>query len=538
MKYLLVCLLMLSGIASQNYSNAATFNDTLKCRQYLRSGYAKMNANNVEEAIADYTKAIGYNPNSWIAYQYRGYAYKAAKKYTEALEDFSKAIAINNKDVRSYRGRGDAKQFNGDYKDAITDYNSALFYNLPDTSYESLIGRAYCYYKLRKFKESIQDYSLVIARYGSEYPSAYFKRGMAYLDSKDYKKAEDDFSVYLAINGTEPYAAYYQRGVSYLHQLKPDYAIYDFRLYLKTQSPDPLLYHYLALAHALKKDSINAREYYQRSIEKDLGGNVSYIYSEWARLEYDWGYYQLSAVLSQRSIANAKKRKESVDPLWYYTYGLALVKIKDTVHALESFKNAVDLKSDYYSAYEERVKLVGSKASYALQNSKDLTIMIDLVRGNEDKAKLYAARSYVKMSAKDNVGSKNDIDKAIELDPGNALFYIDRVNNCIHSIDRKISDEARRNMFNDINNSIYLNNAMWQSYFFKAILLSFFGNKKSACDTIVVSNQYGLEITEEFKNEVCKGKINTSGKLILQVDKYFTRGICDILPLKPVLVSE
>jgi|GEM_PF-6543013 len=508
--------------------------DTNLCRQYIRSGYAKMSIDSVDRAIEDYTKAILYNPAGWLAYQYRGYAYKAAKKYTEALADFSKALLINSKDIRSYRGRGDSKQLIGEYDNAIKDYNAALYYSLPDTSYEALIGRAFSYYKLKKYTESVRDYNIIIRRFGEKYPPAYFKRGMAYMESGNYDKAELDFSTYLAINGTEPFAAYYQRGISNLRQFKPDNAIYDFKLYLKSQAPDPLLYHYMALAHALKKDSVNAREYYKRSIESDLGGNVSYIYSEWARVEYDWGHYNFSADLSRKSILNAKKMKESIDPLWYYTFSLALIKIQDTTLALECMKSALAINNEYYNIYEERAKLLASKVTASHEVIQDLTKMIILVEGNEDKARLYAACALIKKNAKDFIGAQEDIHRAIEFNPNNAFYYIDQIRYYILRKGKKYSEEDKSFLLDNANEAIRINSRLGQAYLTKSILLSFFGDKKQACENNQSANTYGIALEESIKIDLCTVRLNNK-KMNMLFNEFLSQPFEQLLPYNPVL---
>jgi len=62
---------------------------------YYNRGVAYGESGKVEEAIADYTKAVELNPESAEAYYNRGIAYGKSGKVEEAIADYTKAIELN-----------------------------------------------------------------------------------------------------------------------------------------------------------------------------------------------------------------------------------------------------------------------------------------------------------------------------------------------------------------------------------------------------------------------------------------------------------
>ena len=73
---------------------------------FLMDGMSKFSEKNYKEAIDDYTKALGIDPDAAIAYLYRGKCRTGLEQYEEAIEDFTKVIEIDPTDGRPYLSRG------------------------------------------------------------------------------------------------------------------------------------------------------------------------------------------------------------------------------------------------------------------------------------------------------------------------------------------------------------------------------------------------------------------------------------------------
>ena len=65
---------------------------------YIRQG-------NFTQAMSDYNKAIGMNPNYAGVYTHRGVVYAKQGNFTQAISDFTKAIEINPKYAEAYYNR-------------------------------------------------------------------------------------------------------------------------------------------------------------------------------------------------------------------------------------------------------------------------------------------------------------------------------------------------------------------------------------------------------------------------------------------------
>lgn len=81
---------------------------------------------NLENAIADFSKAIDLKPKYDEAYNRRGGAYLSKVDIKNAIADFNKAIDLNPEFVEAYHNRGIAYFNKGEFALAIQDYTKAL----------------------------------------------------------------------------------------------------------------------------------------------------------------------------------------------------------------------------------------------------------------------------------------------------------------------------------------------------------------------------------------------------------------------------
>jgi tetratricopeptide (TPR) repeat protein len=73
---------------------------------YIDYGYEKgNNLNDYEGAIADYTKAIEFEPKNPLAFLHRGTAFMQLNKNNDACSDFNKYIELGGdpKDVKGFK---------------------------------------------------------------------------------------------------------------------------------------------------------------------------------------------------------------------------------------------------------------------------------------------------------------------------------------------------------------------------------------------------------------------------------------------------
>jgi tetratricopeptide (TPR) repeat protein len=122
---------------------------------YYQQGCAKVKSNNPGGAIADFTRAIGLNPNHNLVYSSRGFAYAMIKKYRQAIKDLTKDIE-QNPDVAAtyfYRGECYILSHNAQQPSAIRDFSKAIELK-PDYA-EAYLSRA----KARSFMGLVTRYT-------------------------------------------------------------------------------------------------------------------------------------------------------------------------------------------------------------------------------------------------------------------------------------------------------------------------------------------------------------------------------------------
>lgn len=78
--------------------------------------------------IQNYNRVISKNPRNINAYINRGIAYYRQGKYDQAITNYTQAIGIS-KNIHAYINRGIAYHRQGKYDLAIADYNQALSIN-------------------------------------------------------------------------------------------------------------------------------------------------------------------------------------------------------------------------------------------------------------------------------------------------------------------------------------------------------------------------------------------------------------------------
>ncbi|MEJ0033704.1 MAG: tetratricopeptide repeat protein [Bacteroidota bacterium] len=147
----------------------------------------KTNPNLLDEAIEE-------SPNMPTAYAQRAYSNFQKGKFAEALKDYDKAIALDDSEPEYFLARGMTKERLKDPQKAYDDYSAAI--KLNENFDKAYLNRGNILIKLELFKEAVDDYTNAI-KYSPKNSSAYFNRALAfsYLNQKevacdDLNKAE------------------------------------------------------------------------------------------------------------------------------------------------------------------------------------------------------------------------------------------------------------------------------------------------------------------------------------------------------------
>jgi Zn-dependent protease len=100
--------------------------DPKDAKAYCSRGWANKMIGRNEEAVADYTKAIGLGENTSSAYYYRGCAYERLGEYEPAIADLTQTIKIDPKQATALCERGNCYAATGKKDLARADLQRAL----------------------------------------------------------------------------------------------------------------------------------------------------------------------------------------------------------------------------------------------------------------------------------------------------------------------------------------------------------------------------------------------------------------------------
>ncbi len=106
---------------------------------YINRGFCLNDKGEEEAAEADFDMAIRLNPRMAMAYNLRGAARVSLGKASSAIADFSRQLELSPKDATGYANRGFARFFNADYSEAARDFQSAI--DLQPTAHHLAVWR-------------------------------------------------------------------------------------------------------------------------------------------------------------------------------------------------------------------------------------------------------------------------------------------------------------------------------------------------------------------------------------------------------------
>jgi len=130
--------------------------------EYKISGQQNLNNGNFDQAVTDFTQAIGMNPNDAELYYCRSIAHYGigvvrndSSSLDLAIKDCNQAIKLNPDYAAAYSTRGGAYFTKGEYDMAIDDLNRAIQLNLND--YSAYNARGGAYIMKNEFDRGIKD---------------------------------------------------------------------------------------------------------------------------------------------------------------------------------------------------------------------------------------------------------------------------------------------------------------------------------------------------------------------------------------------
>jgi len=166
------------------------------CYTYVHRGLMYMEAMQLDKAIADFEKALTYEPEDWAAYNNMGYCYKHLSQFDKGIEMYEKSLEMlrkhNDKRVLPYSNMADCYELKRDFKGAIVCYEKDLEWYPDRTSFYEEIGDLYFYEG--EYKKALQYYETAGSKWkNKEYllkmGDVYYVQGRMIKAKSLYKKA-------------------------------------------------------------------------------------------------------------------------------------------------------------------------------------------------------------------------------------------------------------------------------------------------------------------------------------------------------------
>lgn len=251
-------------------NSSAIASTQITADDFFQMGVKSMLYDNYQEAIKDFTQAIGLKNDFAPAYSNRCLAYLQLKDYQNALADCNQAIKFAPQRADTYVNRGLAHYRQGDYPGAIADNNQAIA--LKPYDFRAYYNRGMANGALGNDQQAIVDYNSALTQI-PRYPNPlladiYNDRGISRFKLQDLQAAHRDFSLAIRLHPKD-YRAYFNRGCICGRSGDNRGTIRDFTESLKLHSSNghayfnrAIAYHELGHEQAAIADLQKAAEYF------------------------------------------------------------------------------------------------------------------------------------------------------------------------------------------------------------------------------------------------------------------------------------
>ena len=211
---------------------------------YMWRGCAYYLKGEDEKALEDYDTALAINPGNALALYKRALAHARLGNNSQASQDFTQAMEIGFDDVATKSAEEARQQLSeaqqladheqgifhykrgldrlkaSDYDNAIADMDKARklidpqqMHMYADPMYEVYFQSGVAYYDTGLYDDAIRlfDKAIDVVASPSDYPAAYFHRGMSHYRKGSHRRAIADFDMLVGLEQDYPDAAHYRR---------------------------------------------------------------------------------------------------------------------------------------------------------------------------------------------------------------------------------------------------------------------------------------------------------------------------------------
>jgi len=171
------------ALAEEDYQKSLLINPR-QPETYNNLGALYLDSKRYDDAIFNFTQALSYRPNYFMALMNRGIAYSRIGRMSNALTDFEKAEKVNSSEPLLFLNRGLAYYDRSDYESAASDFTRVLFLN-PDNA-RAYLERARAFIKLKYPADAYADLETAISLKPT-YALAYY-----YLGDLAFRRGEKE----------------------------------------------------------------------------------------------------------------------------------------------------------------------------------------------------------------------------------------------------------------------------------------------------------------------------------------------------------
>ena len=181
---------------------------------YLSRANLFMLKGDIQDAKADFEKAVSVDPENYECYLERGFFIKNTSSSDRGKANFDKAIALlgdeikkNPQDAPLLIHRAEIMEQTGNVQNAFTEYENYL--KIWPLNYSVLAKKALILSSLKQWPQAIDEYNIIINNYPGN-ATMYFNRSLTFQQSGNLQKALDDVNNAIRIDRGK-YAYYFQR---------------------------------------------------------------------------------------------------------------------------------------------------------------------------------------------------------------------------------------------------------------------------------------------------------------------------------------
>jgi len=401
----------LAGRALQVTSNPA-----YQLYAYAARGYFFFRLGDYNQAIKEYTAAIGLDDKDALLYSGRGKAFRYLNKLNEAIKDYNKAIELEPS-AYDFFNRGMSYAGLGNNKQAIKDYTMAI--NLNPKYADAYLARGFSYSRAFKHEQAISDMNAAI-NLDPQYVEAYSYRGQVFTKLGEFAQAIKDYDKAISLDAKkEDY--YIFRGVAYGHMKNHQQAIIDFNNAIALNPKNSFCYAARAISYMYLNDFQKALPDLDRAAELDPDDETHYnvrgmCYG--SLNEYDKAINDFT-----KAIEMNPKYVEA-----YKNRSVAYEKIGKKAQAEQDFRTAENLEQQITKEREAlKLKEMVQEAEALFRNrnyEEAAKIYSKAISLSPNNVLLYRDRSRAYSLLSDHENAINDLNKAIDINPRSADLYM------------------------------------------------------------------------------------------------------------------